>query len=68
MVNKENKGKSHKIQSNVEGYTYYVLNGLIDIYGKSNSDVVSFIVKSWIKDNSDDLDKWGLGVREYRKK
>lgn len=68
MAHKKGKEKSHKIQSSVEGYTHYVLNGLIDIYGTSISDVVSFIVKSWIKDNSDNLDKWGLGVKEYKKK
>jgi len=65
---KKNRKKSHKIQSSVEGYTYHVLDGLIGIYGTSISDVVSFIIKSWIKDNSEPLDNWGLGIGEYRKK
>lgn len=61
------KNQTRKIQANVEGYTFFVLDGLIDIYGRSNSDVVGFIVKSWIKENSKDIEGWGLGIKEYRK-
>jgi len=65
---KNNEKKSYKIQSSVEGYTNFTLDGLVGIHGTSISDVVSFIIKSWIRENSDTLDNWGLGVKEYKRK
>ncbi len=58
--------KACKIQSSVEGYTYHVLENLVGIHGTSISDVVSFLIKSWIKDNAKELDSWGLGIKDYR--
>lgn len=58
---------SHKVQSNIEGYSLFVLKGLIDIHGKSVSDVVSFLIKNWIHDNGDTLESYGLSVKDWKK-
>ena len=60
------KKNTYKVQSSVEDYTYYVLEGLIHIKGTSISDVVSFVLKSWISDNDALLEGMGLSVRDWR--
>jgi hypothetical protein len=62
------KKETFKIQSNVEEYTYYVLDGLIRIKGTSISDVVSYVIKSWIDQNKDLLESMGLSVDSWRNK
>jgi len=65
MANK--KRNYYKAQSNVEDYTYFVLKGLIGIKGSSISHIISHIIKSWIHDNHDLLEKWNLSVVDWRK-
>ena len=57
--------KTFKIQSSVEEYTFFVLEGLINIKGTSISDVVSYVIKSWIDQNSNLLEKMGLSVKDW---
>jgi hypothetical protein len=57
---------TYKIQANVENYTNYVVEKLIGIEGTSKSDVVSFIMKDWIKHNQDFLEKSKCGVMHWR--
>lgn len=64
---KEKKGGSFKIQGNVESYTNFVVHELVDIKGRSPSDVVSFIVKDWIGDHQDELTEYGIDVPTWRK-
>jgi len=61
------KYTSHKVQSNIEGYSLYVLKGLVDIHGKSVSDVVSFLVNDWIHENRDTLESYGLSVKDWKR-
>lgn len=56
-----------KIQAYVEGYSCYVLDELIEIKGKSRSDVASFIIKDWIGDHKDELSEYGITVKEWKK-
>ena len=56
-----------KIQSTVEEYTSFVLEGLINIKGTSTSDVVSYILKSWIDENDKLLEGMGLSVKDWRR-
>ena len=59
--------EAHKIQSTVEDYTYFVLERLINIKGTSISDVVSYIIKSWIDHNDNLLEGYGLSVKDWKK-
>jgi len=63
---KKEKKTIFKVQSNVEGYTHYVLNNLIDIKGRSISDVISYIIKSWIDQNSNTLKESDISVKNWR--
>ena len=68
MQKKSKKSSSFKVQSSVEEYTLYVLEGLIGIQGTNTSDVISSILRSWMRDNSDKLDSWGLGIKEWKER
>lgn len=58
---------SYKVQSNVESYSNFVLEGLIGIKGTSKSDSVSYIIKSWIDANAQLLSEWQLSVKDWKK-
>ncbi len=58
--------KAFKIQSNAEEYTNFVLEGLINIKGTSKSDVISYILKSWIDDNAKLLSEMELSVKDWK--
>jgi len=45
-----------------ETYTKFVIKMLVNIKGKSESDVVNFILKDWIGDHIDELEKFGISV------
>ena len=59
--------KTYKVQSTVEEYTFFVLEGLVNIKGTSTSDVVSYIIKSWIDKNDNLLEGMGLSVKDWKK-
>ena len=59
--------KAYKVQSTVEEYTFFVLEGLVNIKGTSTSDVVSYIIKSWIDKNDKLLEGMGLSVKDWKK-
>ena len=60
---KSKKKTSCRVQTVVEDYSFFVLDKLVGIKGKSVSDVVSFIVKDWIGDHFDELEKYGISAR-----
>lgn len=72
MVSKSISGKgalsksSYKIQANVEAYASFVVRSLVDIKGRSESDVVAFIVKDWIGDHREELNEYGINVASWR--
>ncbi len=67
-IMKKNKATSaQKIQSSVEEYTYFVLEGLIGNKGTSKSDVVSYIIKSWIDTNIQLLKEYDLSFKDFKK-
>lgn len=57
---------SYKIQANVEAYASFVVQSLVDIKGRSESDVVAFIVKDWIGDHREELNEYGINVASWR--
>lgn len=59
--------KPYKVQSTVEEYTYFVINGLVNIKGTSASDVVSYIIRSWIDNNDKLLEGMGLSVKDWKR-
>jgi hypothetical protein len=61
------KEKSAKVQSSIKGYTLFVLDGLVGIYGKTRSEVVGYILKSWIRDDRNELKENSLGIMDWRK-
>lgn len=67
MADFSQKG-SHKAQANVEAYTWYVIRELVGIKGRSDSDVVAFILKDWIGDHKDELKEYGIDVVKWRSK
>ena len=50
-----------------EAYTNFVIEMLVDIKGKSKSDVVNFILKDWMGDHLEELEKDGITVKEARR-
>ena len=66
-MGKLNNNKRPKVQAYVEGYTRYVLDKLIEIKGKSISDVANFVIKDWIGDHKDELTEYGITVKEWKK-
>jgi hypothetical protein len=56
------KAKSHKVQPSVDAFTYHVLNELVGIKGTSVADVASFILKDWIGDHLDELERYKIRV------
>jgi len=58
---------NNKLQVYTEGYTKFVIQQLVDIKGKSESDVVNFIVKDWIGDHLDELERYGVSVGKAKK-
>jgi hypothetical protein len=56
-----------KIQVYTEDYTKYVVQHLVKIVGKSESDVVNFIIKQWMMDHKDDLKEWGISIKNAKK-
>lgn len=59
---------SHKVQSTVGDYTYFVIQGLIGNLGSSTSEVVNFILKTWMNANQDVLANSGLTVKDWKAK
>ena len=56
-----------KIQVYTEDYTKYVVQKLKRIKGKSESDVVNFIIKDWIGDHLEELKEYGISVNNAKK-
>ena len=64
---KKNKARPvYKIQSNVEEYSNFIIEGLIGTKGTSKSDVVSYIMKSWIDNNIPLLKEYDLSFRDFK--
>jgi len=59
---------SNQLSVYTEKYTEYVIENLVDIKGKSKSDVVNFILKDWMGDHQEELEKMTISVKEARKK
>jgi len=51
----------------LDKYSKYVIGKLIEIKGKSQSDVANFIIKDWIGDHIDELREYGITVEQARK-
>ncbi len=54
--------KSQKVQVSVDRYTFHVLERLIGIKGTSVADVASFILKDWIGDHFQELERYKITV------
>lgn len=50
----------------LDKYSKYVIQKLIDIKGKSQSDVTNFIIKDWIGDHLDELKEYGISVKNAK--
>ena len=62
---------SHKLSTNLESYSYFVVEKLVGIKGTGVSDVLSFIVKQWISDHRQELSELNINIQgweEWRKK
>ncbi len=62
------KKKPFKVQTNIEDYTNFVIEGLVGIKGTSKSDVVSYIIKEWISNNYSLLDEMDISVKNWKAK
>ena len=51
----------------LDKYTKYVIEKLENIKGKSQSDVANFILKDWIGDHINELEKYGISVINAKK-
>ncbi len=59
---------SDKLTTYTEKYTKFVIKSLDGIKGKSESDVMNFILKDWIGDHQEELEKMGISVSVAKKK
>jgi len=59
---------SERLSVYTEKYTKYVIQRLVGIKGKSESDVVNFILKDWIGDHIEELEKMNITVKSAIKK
>jgi hypothetical protein len=59
------KPVAHKASTNLESYSFYVVDKLIGIKGTGVSDVLSFIVKQWISDHREELVQYGILVQAW---
>lgn len=57
-----------KIDIYTEPYTKFVVQELVGIKGKSESDVANFIIKDWIGDHMEELAQFGIDVEKAKKK
>ena len=64
----KNNSKSYKVQPSVDQYTYHVLDKLIGIKGTSVADVASFILRDWIGDHVEELEKYKITVERRKGK
>ncbi len=51
----------------LDKYSRYVIENLINIKGKSKSDVANFIIKDWIGDHQDELNGYDISVKEAKR-
>ena len=58
--------KSNKVQTTVTDYHLFVLQGLINIQGRSLADVLSYMMTSYIEKNNDLLVSSGLTVKDWQ--
>ena len=61
-----NEKRQSKIQTTVTDYHRFVLEGLVGIQGRSKSDVLHYILTSYIEKNFDLLKSADLTVRHWR--
>ncbi len=54
---------SYKVNASVETYSSRVLDRLVGIKGRDRSDVVAFIIRSWIADHREELAGYGIHAR-----
>ena len=58
--------KANKVQTNVSDYQLFVIEGLVGIEGKSKSDVLSHIIRSWIDTNINLLESADLTIKAWK--
>ena len=58
----------NKLQVYTEKYTKYVIQQLVGIKGKSESDVANYILKDWIGDHLDELNSYEISVKNAKEK
>jgi len=51
----------------LDNYSKYVISKLDNIKGKSQSDVANFIIKDWIGDHLEELNEYGISVKNAKK-
>ncbi|ODS36324.1 MAG: hypothetical protein A7316_10125 [Candidatus Altiarchaeales archaeon WOR_SM1_86-2] len=49
-----------------DGYTEYVVGQLVGIKGKSKSDVVNYILKTWMEVNKNELNIMGIDIQKAK--
>lgn len=59
---------AEKIDVYPDPYTKYVVTELVDIKGKSQSDVVQHVLKQWISDHHEELKDYGIDVERAKEK
>lgn len=48
-------------------YSVYVVEKLLNIKGKSKSEVINYIIHDWISENFKELENYGINVKNARK-
>lgn len=56
-------GTLQQFKVSLEKGSTHVVQSLLDIYGTTEGDVINSIVKSWIGQNIDMLEKYGIQVK-----
>lgn len=61
-ANHVDAASSEKLQCQVGVYAHYVVHSLIGYYGRSQSDVLSYIVLDWIRAHQEELHELGIAA------
>ena len=57
------KSSTQKIAAPFEKGPSHIIQSLVGIYGSTPGDVINFIVKNWIGDNIELLEKFGIDIK-----
>lgn len=65
MANRTNKSGTVKRRLSLDPFTNRVLEemGIVGIYGKNAAEAASYVVRTWLRENRDELREMGISLK-----